>query len=156
MTGGGTRRSLLAALALASFSAQGRDLAMESSGGAQYVCGGVGAEERRAMQALEATANLKLLFVTLRRGGYLADTAVEITDSGGAKRLRTTADGPICLLQLPAGRYRVSATFAGVTRTASVALRGQPGRPQQVALQFPAEPWDGIWASSEEKQQARE
>jgi len=30
------------------------------------------------------------------------------------------------------------------------------GQPHQVAFSFPGEAWDGIWASPEEKQQARQ
>jgi hypothetical protein len=51
-------------------------LAMTSEAGMRWVCGGVGAEERRELAALEPQANLRLLFVTEKRGGYLADVAV--------------------------------------------------------------------------------
>ena len=156
MTPGGTRRALLAcAAALAAAGAQARDPAMVTEGAVQYFCGGVGADERRAMRALEPQANLKLLFVTARRGGYLADVALMFAGSDGATLLRTTADGPVCLLQLPAGRYRVTAETGGAKRSAQVAVGALAGAPHQVAFSFPGEPWDGIWASPEEKQQAR-
>lgn len=128
---------------------------MAAEGAAQYYCGGVGADERRAMQALEARANLKLLFVTVKRGGYLADAAVTVSDAK-ATRFSAVADGPVCLLQLPPGRYRVTAEIAGNTRSAQVVVGAQAGQPHQLAFSFPGEAWDGIWASPEEKQQARQ
>jgi len=128
---------------------------MASEGAVQYFCGGVGADERRAMRALEPRANLKLLFVTVKRGGYLADAAVTISD-GKATRFSAVADGPICLLQLPPGKYRVTAEIAGASHAVQVAVGAQPGKAHQVAFSFPGEAWDGIWASDEEKQQARE
>jgi hypothetical protein len=150
------RRSLVVcALALAAFSAQAREPQMASEGAVQYFCGGVGADERRAMQALEPQANLKLLFVTVKRGGYLADAAVTISD-GKATRFSAVADGPVCLLQLPAGKYRVTADIGGTRRSVQVAVGAQAGKPRQAAFSFPGEAWDGIWASDEEKQQARE
>lgn len=125
--------------------------------GEAVACGGVGAEERAALKAREGGVALKLLFVTAKRGGWLADAEVAVADARGAELLRTRADGPICHVSLPEGRYRITAVFAGATRAASVAVPAKPAaRPQQVVFAFPAEPWDGIWASDEEKRQARE
>lgn len=124
--------------------------------GEAIVCGGVGAEERAALRAREAGVALRLVLVTAKRGGWLADAEVVVADARGGELLRTRADGPICHVTLPEGRYRVSATLAGVTRVAGVAVPARPARPQQVAFAFPGEPWDGIWASDEEKRQARE
>jgi hypothetical protein len=118
-------------------------------------CGGVGADERRAMKALEPQSNVRLLFVTARRGGYLAGADVRI-DDGKATRFSASADGPICLLRLRPGKYRITAEIGDARRTAQLSVGAQAGRPHQVAFAFPGEPWDGIWASDEEKRQARE
>jgi len=91
----------------------------------------------------------------VKRGGYLAAAAVSISD-GKATRFSAFADGPICLLELPVGSYRVTADVGGVTRSVRVVVSAQAGRPHQVAIEFPGEPWDGIWASDEEKMQGRE
>ena len=128
---------------------------MSREGAAQYFCGGVGADERGAMRTLEPQANLKLLFVTKKRGGYLADAAVTISD-GKATRFSAVADGPICLLDLPAGKYLVSARIGDAERAIRVEVGASHGKPRQLAFEFAGEPWDGIWASPEEKQQARE
>ncbi|MCX7960784.1 MAG: hypothetical protein N2653_04300 [Burkholderiales bacterium] len=130
-------------------------LAFATEGDVRYACGGAGVEERRALAALEAEANLKLAFVTKKRGGFLADAEVTVADAAGKPLLRTVAPGPMCVLRLPQGRYRVSAALGGATRSASVAVPAQPGKPQSVVFAFPGEKWDGIWASDEEKASAR-
>jgi hypothetical protein len=151
-----TRRALAALALVLAAPAASAATEFAAEGGLRYACGGVGAEERRALKALEAQASLRLLFVTAKRGGYLADAEVAVADAGGATRLRLRADGPICLLALPEGKYRITATLGGVTRTAAAEVRGAPGRARAIAFEFPGEPWDGVWASAEEKQQARE
>jgi hypothetical protein len=129
-------------------------LAMTSSGEVKWVCGGVGAEERRELAALESDANLKLAFVTAKRGGYLADVAVSV--SMAARTLNVKADGPYCLLRLPPGRYRIEATFNGVQRALVATVGDKTGRPARLAFVFPEEPWDGLKASDEEKREAKE
>lgn len=129
---------------------------MTQEAGVRWVCGGVGAEERRELAALEPRANLKLLFVTQKRGGYLADVAVAVTEQGAkARRLEIRSDGPVCLLDLPAGRYRVEASFGGTQRGVEVKLGADAAKLQRAVFAFPGEPWDGIWADEEEKRGAR-
>jgi hypothetical protein len=128
---------------------------MHATGPIRHACGGVGAGERAQMKALAREANLELLFVTQKRGGYLADVALSIVDAKGGELLHTTADGPICMLALPAGRYLVRATYNGVQRSARVDGGGAIGTPRRVALAFPGGKWDGIRASDEEKASAR-
>ena len=144
-------------LAMIAFAASAQRLAMTDANGVLWVCGGVGAEERRELAALEARANLALTFVTLKRGGYLADVEVTLYEAGAkSARFKTTADGPICLLRLPAGRYRIEAAHGGAKRSAQAALAQDAQRPVRLGFAFPGEPWDGIWASDEEKRQAKE
>jgi hypothetical protein len=65
--------------------------------------------------------------------------------------VQVTAGGPICMISVPKGNYRIDATYAGVSRNLSVAADTRPAR---AVFAFPEEPWDGIKASDEEKQQA--
>ena len=145
-----------AVFALLANGAWAQNLEMRDTGGLRWVCGGVGADERRALVALEAQANLALVFVTPKRGGYLADVELSLFDAS-AKSARFTAatDGPMCLLRVPAGNYRLEASFGGVRRTSAVAVPADAKKPVRAVFAFPGEPWDGIWASDEEKAQAR-
>lgn len=135
----------------------GQNLAMRESDGLQWVCGGVGADERRALAALNAQANLSLVFVTVKRGGYLADVELSLFDANAKPaRFTTATDGPMCLLRLPPGKYRLEASFAGTKRSSAATISADAKQPVRAVFAFPGEPWDGIWASDEEKAQARE
>lgn len=149
------RAALALVLAGAAQAAAAQGLAWTSEGAVRYACGGAGVEERQALRALEGEANLKLLFVTQKRGGFLADAEVTVADAAGKAILRTVAPGPVCVLRLAEGRYRVSAALGGVTRTAAANVPAQAGKPQSLVFTFPGEKWDGIWASDEEKAGAR-
>lgn len=87
----------------------------------RYVCGGIGAEESTALRAAMKDHPLSLLFA--RAGGdYLADVDVMVKDAKGGIALAMRASGPICLIDLPAGRYTVEAASEGVTKTEVVTL----------------------------------
>lgn len=115
----------------------------------------VAADGRDALKQLQGMSNARLLFVTERRGGYLADVPFTVTDArSGEKLVQTRAEGPICLLQLPPGRYRVNAEFNGAARHASFSV-GKSGI-AEAALRFPGDGGEDIPASAEEKRQACE
>ncbi len=94
---------------------------MRGEGNAQYVCGGIGSDESTAMRAAMKSHPLALLF-SRPDGAYLADVDVAITASSGAPQLRLRASGPICLIDVPPGRYSVEATAGGATKREEVTL----------------------------------
>ena len=115
--------------------------AMTEQGGLRWACGGIGFEERAALAGLRPQANVELLFVTKPRGGYLADVLVTVYSSDSdTPRARVRAQGPICLLHLPAGRYRIEASRHGEHRSAEASGGGPDGRPQRSIFTFPEEP----------------
>lgn len=147
-------RLVLPAFALlASFAAYGAGFEMQRSGAVSWVCGGVGADERRAIEALRPQARLEVLFVTAKRGAYVSDAELEVQGAGGESLLHVTADGPVCLLDAPAGTYGLTASSGGATRKARATVT-RDGSLRKVVFAFPEEPWDGIRASPEEKAQA--
>jgi hypothetical protein len=98
---------------------------MKSGGAGQYVCGGVGSDESTAMRGEMKSHPLSLLFA--RAGGaYLADVDVMVKDSAGATALAMRADGPVCLVDLPAGSYTVEASSQGVVKSQAVTLGAGP------------------------------
>src|SRR4026209_251012 len=99
--------------ALVAAATQVSALESSASGNAQWVCGGAGEQERIEMKGMESQSNAQLLFVTASRGGYLADVDFVVRDQKGATVLQGRADGPKCLLTVPAGRYRVEETYEG-------------------------------------------
>jgi hypothetical protein len=125
-----------------------------SNGDVRWNCGGIGADERRALEARRSTATLELLFVSQKRGAYLAGAQVTISRNG-ASLASFEAEGPICLLDLPSGAYRIQASLRDFTATTTVRVPAT-GRAPLATLRFPDEPSNGIEASEEEKRQARE
>jgi hypothetical protein len=142
---------LSGALAMFAGAVAAQDISMKKDGAIAWACGGAGVEERVALAALRPQANLELLFVTAKRGGYLADVAVTVYE-GDKPVLQVTAEGPMCELAAPAGKYRIEAVYGGVKRSQQASAGAKISR---VVFRFPEEPWDGIRASDEEKQQAR-
>jgi hypothetical protein len=84
----------------------------KGEGAVRYVCGGIGSDESNAMRAAMKEHPLALLFARAD-GAYLADVQVEIKGADGAPSLALRANGPVCLVDLPAGRYTVDAAMAG-------------------------------------------
>ena len=126
-----------------------------SAGKMEFACGGAGVEERADMKVLESVANASMLFVTEQRGGYLADVDFLVRDSSGTPVLEGRADGPYCLLRVPAGRYKVEAMYGGVKRTANVVAARDPGKPGRARIAFPRDPSETIAPTAEEKASSR-
>lgn len=97
----------------------------KGEGAVRHVCGGIGSDESNAMRAAMKDHPLALLFAR-NDGAYLADLQVEIKGAdGGAAALAFRATGPVCLIDIPAGRYTVSATTqGGETKSQSVTVGG--------------------------------
>jgi hypothetical protein len=91
-----------------------------------YVSGGIGVEEREAVEAIGKEHNLKLSFA-LQNGNYLGDVNVVVKDNKGNSVLEAVSDGPLFFAKLPAGSYTIEATTREETlkRTAHISARGQ-------------------------------
>lgn len=85
----------------------------QTQGDVTFVSGGVGGDERNAMQALRADYNLSLLFSVQGSGEYLSEVKVSITDKNGNTFLDTVSDGPMLLASLKPGHYTVTAEVDG-------------------------------------------
>lgn len=144
-----------ALLILASLTAAAAGPVMMRSASVSWICAGVGADERRVLDELRPQVPLEVLFVTAKRGAYVSDAELSLyRDPGTQPLLHVTADGPECLLSAPPGAYRLEASYGGVTRKARATIAKAGGPPRKFVFAFPAEPWDGIRASPEEKAQA--
>lgn len=82
------------------------DLIKEESG-IRYIVGGVGEEEMRQIKAVENEFNLKVLS-TMPGGEFVGDYIVNISNAGG-EVLEVLTDGPLFLVNLPAGTYTITA-----------------------------------------------
>jgi hypothetical protein len=120
----------------------------------RWTCGGIGSDERQMLEDLRRDAKLEMLFVTAKRGGYVAGARVSV-HRGDTTVASFEADGPICLVDLPAGTYRIEARIGEANATSVVTISPKGGTSRAV-FRFPDEKSDPIEASEEEKRQARE
>jgi hypothetical protein len=80
-----------------------------------YLSGGVGADERAALEERGKAFNVKLVFAE-QHGPFLADVKVAIDDGKGTEIVSLTSVGPWFYIQLPPGPYNVNATYKGQTQ----------------------------------------
>ncbi|KRC86155.1 hypothetical protein D3C87_707040 [compost metagenome] len=99
---------------------------VQHQGPVEYVSGGIGIDESEAMKAAASHYPLALTFAAQRDGkaDYVADVAVVIRDAQGKSVLQVTAEGPYMLVKLPAGSYKVSATYNGKAQEREVSVQG--------------------------------
>ena len=97
--------------------------AMRGEGAARYVCGGIGSDESTAFRASMKEHPLALLFARAD-GAYEADVAVSIQDEKNITALAFRASGPVCLIDLPAGKYVVNADAGSASKKQSVTVGG--------------------------------
>ncbi len=88
--------------------------------GISYVTGGVGEPDSTAM---ESVANQFDLMMTFARndGAFVADVQVSITDQQGMPVLEIVS-GPIMLVDLPDGTYKIRASFEGMPEVRTVTV----------------------------------
>ncbi len=104
----------------------------QTQGEVTFVTGGVGIDERNALDASRSNYNLSLLFSVQGTGNYLSDVKIRITDLKGNVFLETVSDGPKLFAKLPPGRYIVIADLNGETYHKTVSIRGK----QNTSLYF--------------------
>ncbi|MGE8677908.1 MAG: carboxypeptidase regulatory-like domain-containing protein [Achromobacter marplatensis] len=98
---------------------------VKHQGSVQYVSGGIGIDESEAMKAAARDYPLALTFAAQRDGkaDYVASVGVAIHDAQGKEVLKATAEGPYMLVKLPAGAYKVSATYEGKAQVREVTVQ---------------------------------
>ncbi|MFZ9507443.1 MAG: hypothetical protein ACO29W_10605 [Burkholderiaceae bacterium] len=139
-------------LCVAAAGSNAQTLAWREQDAIGWACGGIGLEERQALKILEAKANAVMLFVAGGRGTLVADVRLRVVAAGDATRgLEIVADGPICVLQLPAGSWNIEARHGDTVRSRTALLKAQDtGQPQRLQFAFPEESGGGPKASPEE------
>lgn len=100
--------------------AQGEE-SVQNAGGVSYVSGGVGTTSIDRLAALARDFNLKLVFA-LKSGDYVSNVKVTIANAAGKTLVDTTSEGPWLMAKLPAGNYKIAATFAGNAEKRTIAV----------------------------------
>lgn len=100
---------------------------VKTQNGVTYLSGGVGLDEAQAVESAAADYSLMLTFAIQKSGDYLAYVNVKIADKSGKTVLDTVADGPMLLVQLPPGQYKISAVSSDrqVTKTVQISANSR-------------------------------
>lgn len=98
---------------------------MHTQAGVKYMDGGVGKDESTAMLRESKNFPLALVFSGGKANNYVADVDIRVRDAAGKTVLQTNSDGPIMLVDLPAGKYIVDAQYRGETLTRGIQLSGK-------------------------------
>lgn len=92
-----------------------------------YITGGIGEEERSAVEAFRPEYNLHLMSAT-RDGHFEGDTHITLLDASGKELLNVPA-GPLFYAKLAPGRYIVKGASGEKTKEQAITIRaGKPVR----------------------------
>jgi hypothetical protein len=94
----------------------------EKSGNVTVMHGGIGLDDRAAIERAAEDYNLRLKFAHAGSGEYLADVRVVVSDAKGSKVLESVSSGPFWHARLSPGDYSVAATVGGTTLTHKVSI----------------------------------
>ncbi len=121
------RRTLVLAAIAVPWMAQAQIQPMQAQGDVKYVCGGIGSGQSTLMRQAMRNHPLSLMFVNTR-GEFMASVEVSIKNNAGTEVLSiASSNGPICLIDIPDGRYTIEAESHGKKRqTRTVAVGGGP------------------------------
>lgn len=92
--------------------AQDEVLAPGFANGIPYLSGGIGDEEREAIDRARNNYNIKLVLAEAS-GSYVSDVTLHITTVLGDPVISIPSAGPLVLLQLPPGTYLINAAYEG-------------------------------------------
>ncbi len=104
---------------------------VHKSGQVEYLSGGIGVDEAKAIDSISQQWPLTLEFAVKDRmkADFVADVNVMVSDAKGHTALKAIANGPFLLARLQPGRYTVDATFAGKTlHEKELVKAGQPAK----------------------------
>jgi hypothetical protein len=104
---------------------------IQRSGQLEYLSGGVGKDEAKAIESASKQWPLTMEFVVKGkpRDEFAADVKVDVRDAKGHEVLQADSVGPFVLAKLAPGKYTVNAALAGKTLHKSVVVKaGEPAK----------------------------
>ena len=104
---------------------------VQKMGSVEYLSGGIGVDESKAIEKASPHWPLTLEFAAKdrQRADFMADVKVRVRDAHGHDALDATSNGPFLLAKLPPGSYGIDATAAGKTLHEHVTVKQhQPAR----------------------------
>jgi opacity protein-like surface antigen len=110
---------------LASQAAPAADLplpAAQQQGAISFVTGGIGSDEAQAFRSAAAQYNLRLTLAAVS-GEFFAGVRVTLRDAQGNTVVEAVSDGPYLFLNVPPGRYQVTADNLGQVQRRNALVR---------------------------------
>lgn len=119
-----------ALLATAAFPSHAQDelVVVEPVHVTTYLNGGIGSDEEQYMRGIAKDWPLRMTFAQSPGGDFVAGVRLLVTNSKGAPYLQLSDAGPMTYARLPAGKYRIVASYQGKSETRDVTLDGKAGR----------------------------
>jgi hypothetical protein len=124
----GARRTGWVWLALAAFVAGALAMGPAFAGGIAVKSGGVGLDERAALEAERDRYNVRLAFAQTS-GVYVSDVNVKITRPDGALVYEGRDEGPWFFAQLEPGTYRLIVDYDGMTQVRTLQVQSHQAAP---------------------------
>ncbi|HSH84619.1 MAG TPA: hypothetical protein VK979_05620 [Guyparkeria sp.] len=109
---------------------------VQEHNGIRYLTGGLGTAERAWLKEHGATYPLFLQFSQGTRGAFVSSVQVTLRRAGGETVFEATTDGPLIYVDLPAGRYQLTADYRGQQRELSLSIPND-GQQLQRSINFP-------------------
>lgn len=94
----------------------------------KYMTGGIDVDQSTLMLGASKEWPITLVFAELadKHAEYLSDVKLTLTNQKKEIVLDINSDGPIALIDVPAGNYTVEATFNGTKLTRKLTLKNKP------------------------------
>jgi len=107
---------------------------IRSINGVDYLSGGIGIDESRAIHAAASRWPLQITMAEISNGRavWIGAADVRIRDARSRAVLEFRSDGPLALVRLDPGKYTVEARFNGVALKRDVVI--VTGTPQRVMI----------------------
>jgi hypothetical protein len=100
---------------------------IQQYGTTQFIGGGIGVDECKAMQSEACNWPLHLMFSEVLKGttfgSWIADVNIKITDKSGDSVLSIISEGPLVLVKLPPGTYILTASYLDKVTTRSITIQ---------------------------------
>lgn len=116
---------------LGSVAAAAMPLDVQTYPSGRFVTSGVGADEQAQMEQLRPQFNMRILTARRKSGEFLADARVSIT-RGSETVFQALMTGPLMLVHLPAGSYRIVVAAEGKEMERSITIG--PGERRELYL----------------------
>lgn len=89
--------------------------------GLRYYSGGVGLDEREAVNRQFGHYGLRIE-VAEKSGAYIVDVGIRLSDASGRSLLEVHMDGPVLLVDVPPGTYRIDASYGAQQQSRKVTV----------------------------------